>query len=136
MAYCAREGIAPIAIHASYLINLAGSAQPFARQSLEGLTYEMQRAPAYGASLVNTHIGSHRGDGKTRGIVRLATNVLAVLADSPATEREIHRAVASGDTGAIDWLCQYRHSITPMAAAATRLTSRSRRSTLRGTVAR
>lgn len=99
MAYCAREGIAPIAIHASYLINLAGSAEPFARQSREGLTYEMERAPAYGATLVNTHIGSHRGDGKAPGIGRLATNVSMVLADSPAGVRLVlENSAGGGDT--------------------------------------
>jgi deoxyribonuclease-4 len=96
VAYCAREGIAPVAIHASYLINLAGSAEPFARQSLQGLTYEMQRAPAYGATLVNAHIGSHRGDGKTRGIARLAANLSAVLGDSPAGVRLVLENSAGG----------------------------------------
>jgi deoxyribonuclease-4 len=99
VAYCAREGIAPVAIHASYLINLAGSAEPFARQSVEGLTYEMQRAPAYGATLVNTHIGSHRGDGHQRGITRLAASVSAVLADSPAGVRLVlENSAGGGDT--------------------------------------
>ena len=56
-----------IAIHASYLINLAGSAEPFATQSREGLVVEMQRAPSYGATIVNTHIGSHRGVGAEAG---------------------------------------------------------------------
>jgi deoxyribonuclease-4 len=99
VAFCAREGIAPIAIHASYLINLAGSTEPFARQSLEGLTYEMQRAPAYRATLVNTHIGSHRGGGKTQGIARLAANVSAVLADSPAGVRLVlENSAGGGDT--------------------------------------
>ncbi|HEX6128547.1 MAG TPA: TIM barrel protein [Candidatus Limnocylindria bacterium] len=58
VAYAAANGIEPISIHASYLINLAGSAEPFASQSRAGLIHEMQRAPAYGARLVNTHIGS------------------------------------------------------------------------------
>jgi deoxyribonuclease-4 len=96
VAFCAREGIAPIAIHASYLINLAGSAEPFARQSLEGLTYEMQRAPAYGATLVNTHIGSHRGGGRAPGIARLAAKVSAVLADSPDGVRLVLENSAGG----------------------------------------
>jgi deoxyribonuclease-4 len=99
VAFCAREGIAPVAIHASYLINLAGSAEPFARQSLEGLTYEMQRAPAYGATLVNTHIGSHRGGGKVQGVARLAAKVSAVLADSPAGVRLVlENSAGGGDT--------------------------------------
>lgn len=81
--YCRREGIAPVVIHASYLINLAGSAEPFATQSLEGLIHEMQRAPAYGARIVNTHIGSHRGMGHEAGLQRIASNVARVLEASP-----------------------------------------------------
>ena len=81
--YCRREGIAPIAIHASYLINLAGSAEPFASQSLDGLVHELQRAPEYGASLVNTHIGSHRGAGRDGGVRRIASNVAVAAAAAP-----------------------------------------------------
>jgi deoxyribonuclease IV len=83
VAYLEREGIAPVAIHASYLINLAGTAEPFASQSLAGLIHEMRRATEYGASLVNTHIGSHRGGGSEAGLRRLALNVAAVLAETP-----------------------------------------------------
>ena len=72
-------GIETIAIHASYLINLAGSAEPFASQSRRGSSHELQRAPAYGASLVNTHIGSHRGVGADAGLRRIVDNVRAVL---------------------------------------------------------
>jgi deoxyribonuclease-4 len=99
VAFCAREGIAPVAIHASYLINLCGSAEPFARQSIEGLNYEMQRAPAYGATLVNTHIGSHRGDGRQKGMARLAAAVSVVLADAPAGVRLVlENSAGGGDT--------------------------------------
>jgi deoxyribonuclease IV len=87
VAYCEREGIGTIAIHASYLINLAGSSEPFASQSREGLIYEMQRAPAYGATLVNTHIGSHRGVGTEGGLRRIVESVRAVLEASPASVR-------------------------------------------------
>jgi deoxyribonuclease-4 len=83
VAYCGREGIAPLAIHASYLINLAGTAEPFASQSRAGLIHEMQRAPAYGVTLVNTHIGSHRGGGREAGLARIVANVRAILAESP-----------------------------------------------------
>ena len=81
--YSARNGIETISIHASYLINLAGSAEPFATQSREGLAYELQRAPAYGATLVNTHIGSHRGVGADAGMRRIVDNVRALLEVSP-----------------------------------------------------
>jgi len=85
--YAAREGIEVISIHASYLINLAGSAEPFASQSRDGLTVEMQRAPSYGATLVNTHIGSHRGVGREAGMRRIIDNVRAILAASPPSVR-------------------------------------------------
>ncbi len=87
IAYCAREGIRTISIHASYLINLAGSAEPFASQSRAGLAYELERAPAYGATLVNTHIGSHRGVGSDAGLRRIAESVRAVLESTPPTVR-------------------------------------------------
>ena len=85
--YAFREGIEVISIHASYLINLAGSAEPFVSQSREGLILEMQRAPTYGATLVNTHIGSHRGVGREAGLRRIVEAVTAILAASPPSVR-------------------------------------------------
>ncbi len=98
-AYCAREGIAPVVIHASYLINLAGSAEPFARQSVSGLAHELQRAPAYGASMVNTHIGSHRGEGPDVGLRQIASRVGTVLAEAPRGVRLVlENSAGGGDT--------------------------------------
>jgi len=87
IAYCTAERISPVAVHASYLINLAGAAEPFATQSLTGLIHEVQRAPAYGATLVNTHIGSHRGEGAEAGLQRLAARIASVLAEVPPSVR-------------------------------------------------
>jgi deoxyribonuclease-4 len=99
VAYCAQEGIAPVAIHASYLINLAGSTEPFASQSLAGLIYEVQRAPAFGATLVNTHVGSHRGDGTNAGLTRLTANITRVLSETPGGVRLVlENAGGGGDT--------------------------------------
>jgi deoxyribonuclease-4 len=95
-SFCDREGIRPIAIHASYLINLAGSAEPFATQSRSGLITELQRAPLYGAALVNTHIGSHRGEGHRVGLQRLAATVAACLAEAPASVRLVLENSAGG----------------------------------------
>lgn len=96
VAFCARERIAPVAIHASYLINLAGSAEPFATQSRLGLITELQRAPSYGATLVNTHIGSHRGTGHAVGLARLASTVAACLAEAPGSVRLVLENSAGG----------------------------------------
>ncbi len=96
VAYVAAAGIDPVSIHASYLINLAGSAEPFATQSLAGLIHEVQRAPRYGARLVNTHIGSHRGTGREAGMRRIAENVASVLAQTPPGVRLVLENSAGG----------------------------------------
>ncbi len=84
ISYAERHDIAPIVIHASYLINLAGTAEPFASASRAGLIHEMQRAPQYGARIVNTHIGSHRGEGHAAGVRRLTAGIEHILESSPA----------------------------------------------------
>jgi len=99
VAYCADHGITPISIHASYLINLAGSAEPFARLSRAGLIHELARAPDYGATLVNTHIGSHRGEGLEVGLDRVADAVSAALAETPPGVRLVlENSAGGGDT--------------------------------------
>jgi deoxyribonuclease-4 len=96
--FTAREGIAPIAIHASYLINLAGSAEPFATQSRAGLVTELQRAAWIGATIVNVHIGSHRGSGARAGLRRVAEAVVEVLADAPpGVQLVLENASGGGD---------------------------------------
>jgi len=96
VAYTAAEGIRPVAVHASYLLNLAGAAEPFASQSVAGLVYELQQAPAYGATLVNTHIGSHRGEGAEEGLKRLAGRLAEILAQTPAGVRLVLENAAGG----------------------------------------
>lgn len=99
IAFSKEHGIGPVVIHASYLINLAGTSEPFASQSREGLRHEVQRAPSYGASLVNTHIGSHRGEGQDAGLARIAAVVRDVLGDTPAGVRLVlENSAGGGDT--------------------------------------
>src|SRR3954454_6844161 len=54
-------GIAPVAIHASYLVNLAGPDEAFHEKSVAVLASELQAAERYGAAFVNVHIGSPLG---------------------------------------------------------------------------
>jgi deoxyribonuclease-4 len=97
--YCAAADLAPIAIHASYLVNLAGTTEPFATQTRQGLIHELTRAPAYGATLVNTHIGSHRGVGHAVGLRRVCDNVDAILADTPSSVTLVlENSSGGGDT--------------------------------------
>ena len=73
--------IRPVAIHASYLVNLAGPDEPFFGQSVAVLASELRAAPGFGARFVNVHVGSHRGAGIEAGITRLADGLVEVLAE-------------------------------------------------------
>jgi len=76
-------GIGPIAVHASYLVNLAGPAEDLFERSAALLAHELAVAPDYGARFVNVHVGSHKGTGVAAGIARLADGVARVLEEVP-----------------------------------------------------
>ena len=68
----------PIAIHASYLVNLAGPEEDFFGRSVGLLASELRAAPGFAARYVNVHVGSHRGAGVPAGIARLADGLALV----------------------------------------------------------
>jgi len=74
-------GMGPIAIHAAYLVNLAGPDEAFFEKSCAVLATELRVAPGFGARFVNVHIGSHRGTGVDVGTARLAEGAARVLAE-------------------------------------------------------
>jgi deoxyribonuclease-4 len=74
-----RFDIGPVSIHASYLVNLAGSNPESFERSIDMLAHELRNAPAFGARFVNVHIGSHVGLGVDVGIERLADGILRTL---------------------------------------------------------
>ena len=92
--------IGPVAIHASYLINLAGAEPTFTAQSIHLLAEELRAAPGFSARLVNVHAGSHRGTTPAEGIARLADAVSNVLAevddDAAAALLVIENSAGSG----------------------------------------
>ena len=71
--------IRPIAVHASYLVNLAGPESRFRESSLAVLASDMAAAREYGASIVNVHVGSHRDTSVELGIERVAAGAAEVL---------------------------------------------------------
>jgi deoxyribonuclease-4 len=76
--------IAPVAIHAAYLVNLAGDEADFFERSVAVLQSDLQAAPGFGASFINVHTGSHRGSGVETGVARVADGVARTLADAPS----------------------------------------------------
>jgi deoxyribonuclease-4 len=78
-ARLAAAGIAPLAIHASYLVNLAGNDPDYHERSIAILASELRAARRLGATLVNVHIGSHGGAGTEAGITALTDAVRRAL---------------------------------------------------------
>jgi deoxyribonuclease-4 len=91
----AEHGIAPLAIHGSYLINPAAADDLLHERSIELLTSELTVARTFGARFVNIHIGSHRGAGVEAGIARVVSAVERALA---AAGGESAGAAAGGAT--------------------------------------
>lgn len=71
--------IAPVAVHAPYLVNLCGADAEFWQRSVATVVTELRVGAAYGARLVNVHVGSHRGHGRDEGLRQLGRGLRAVL---------------------------------------------------------
>jgi deoxyribonuclease-4 len=72
-------GVRPVAVHAAYLVNLAGPDRAFRESSISILAADMRAAVGYGASLVNVHTGSHRDTSVEAGIGLIADGVARVF---------------------------------------------------------
>jgi deoxyribonuclease-4 len=73
--------IAPVAIHAPYLINLAGPEEDLFGRSVTVLAHDLRAAPGFDGRFLNVHVGSHRGAGVAAGVARLADGLRLVLAE-------------------------------------------------------
>ncbi|MEO6207487.1 MAG: deoxyribonuclease IV [Candidatus Limnocylindrales bacterium] len=80
----AAHDIRPNAIHAAYLVNLAGHDPTQFASSVEILSHELRGAPSFAARFVNVHIGSHKDSGIAAGIQRVGEGVALALAEVDA----------------------------------------------------
>jgi len=94
--------IRPVAVHAAYLVNLAGRQADFFERSVEVLKHDVDGAPGFGARFVNVHAGSHRGAGRILGAAYLAEGVHRVLSETgggpDAPRLVIENSAGGGDT--------------------------------------
>src|SRR5579872_2969033 len=67
-----KYGIAPLAIHCSYLVNLASSTPEFHRKSVQAFRGELERALALSAEFLVLHPGSFRGRTREEGLTLAA----------------------------------------------------------------
>jgi deoxyribonuclease-4 len=70
-----KYAIAPLAIHTSYLVNLASATPEFHRKSIEAFRGELERAIALGAEFLVLHPGSFRGRSREEGLELVARSI-------------------------------------------------------------
>lgn len=77
------QGIAPLIVHTSYLINLGSPTKKLFAQSAAALQDEFGRAHALGAEYVVLHPGKHMGKGLKRGQQRIGQGIDLAMAQMP-----------------------------------------------------
>jgi deoxyribonuclease-4 len=114
------HGIRPLAIHAPYLVNLAGPEPELHRRSVEVLATELRVAQAYGASFLNVHIGSHRGEGPEAGTDAVADGLRTVfqLVHDGASDVVLVLENSSGGGFALGWSIEELRAIDDAVTAA------------------
>ena len=65
-----KYSIAPLAVHASYLINLASPNSYLRKKSIEALVEELERAQSYGADYLVAHVGSSSSESDRERVLR------------------------------------------------------------------
>lgn len=70
-----KYGIGPMAIHSSYLVNLASATPEFHRKSVKAFRGELERALALCAEFLVLHPGSFRGRSREEGLELVARSI-------------------------------------------------------------
>lgn len=70
-----KYGIGPVAIHSSYLVNLASATPEFHRKSVAAFRGELERALALCAEYLVLHPGSFRGRSREEGLELVALSI-------------------------------------------------------------
>jgi deoxyribonuclease-4 len=70
-AEAARSGLAPVLVHASYLINLASPTDELWERSIAACTEELERCDQLGIPFLVLHPGAHTGSGTDAGLERI-----------------------------------------------------------------
>jgi deoxyribonuclease-4 len=93
-----KYGIGPMAIHSSYLVNLASATPEFHRKSVLAFRGEMQRALALCAEYLVLHPGSFRGRSREEGL-ELVAHSIAEAAEGLDLEKSNLRILIENTAG-------------------------------------
>jgi deoxyribonuclease-4 len=80
------DGIYPVAVHASYLINIGSSDEELWEKSYQALKVEVERAEALSIATITFHPGAHVGAGEEVGLENIARGLRRLLAETDGFE--------------------------------------------------
>lgn len=80
--------ITPVAVHASYLINIASPDDELREKSYQALKIEVDRAGAFGIPLLTFHPGSFMEAGEEAGLAAIAAGLQRLLTETAETAPE------------------------------------------------
>jgi deoxyribonuclease-4 len=120
-----KYGIGPMAIHCSYLVNLASATPEFHRKSVAAFRGELQRALALSAEFLVLHPGSFRGRSREEGLELVARSI-AESAQGLDLEKSNLRVLIENTAGAefslggsfdqVGHLLEYLRPVCPVGA--------------------
>lgn len=120
-----KYGIGPMAIHCSYLVNLASATAEFHRKSVAAFRGELQRALALRAEFLVLHPGSFRGRSREEGLELVARSI-SEAADGLELEKSNLRVLIENTAGAefslggsfeqVGHLLEYLRPVCPVGA--------------------
>jgi deoxyribonuclease-4 len=120
-----KYGIGPMAIHTSYLVNLASATEEFHRKSVVAFRGELQRAQALCAEYLVLHPGSFRGRSREEGL-ELVAHSIAEAAVGLELEKSNLRILIENTAGAefslggsfdqVAHLLEYLRAVCPVGA--------------------
>lgn len=93
-----KYGISPMAIHCSYLVNLASATPEFHRKSVAAFRGELERAKALCAEYLVLHPGSFRGRSREEGLELVARSI-AEAAEGLELEKSSLRVLIENTAG-------------------------------------
>lgn len=96
-----KSQVRPVAVHASYLINLASPNPELWEKSYQALKVEVERANALDIPLLSFHPGSHVGSGEEAGLAQVARGLRRLLEETAGCETTticLETMAGQGDT--------------------------------------
>jgi len=112
---CKINGILPISIHASYLLNLASPKKDILEKSIENLSKELEVADLLNIPYVVVHPGAHMGEGEVKGIKTIAKSIKEVFKRSKSKKSILLLETTAGEGSVLGYRFEHLRDIIDLA---------------------